>query len=243
MERERGMAHRKQCRTITTTISTTTVTTTEPHTKRRRSRQHKRRKTIAVSSPSSSEEETRTAHDSSLEPDSPSGSMDRPLDDFSPEGQQPLAPEAEDLSPFGMISVDLLFWMFRGWDIATRSATLRVCKRWYRIGSVAFDVFRTNQAFLHGLFLDSKHLGRLLSDPRLPPHYLTDPSILSVMFGRVTKGSVIMDIIQRAIHSDHMWLTCFEAAVDSCNTLAVECLLSGTPSEAGTRTIDEVPVG
>ena len=43
MERERGMAHRRACRTITTTI-TTTIPTTAAHSKRR-SRQHKRRKT------------------------------------------------------------------------------------------------------------------------------------------------------------------------------------------------------
>ena len=169
--------------------------------------------------------------------------MDHPRDEYAPDAHELLVPEAEDQSPFGLVPMDLLFWMFRGWHSSTRAATLRVCKRWNRIGSVAFDVFRTNQAFLYGLFLDSKHLGRLLADPKLPAHYLADPSILSVMFGRVGEGAVLMSLIRRAIHSDRMWLTCFEAAVRSSNTLAVECLLSEPQSDAGTRSIDEVGLG
>src|SRR6185369_17460293 len=118
------------------------------------------------------------------------------------------APEAEDDSLFGMIPSDLLYWMFHRWDPAMRASVVMVCHRWHRVGSAAFNVFRTNKAFLHGLFLDSKHLRSLLSDPRLPRQYLEDPSILSVMFGRVSEYAVLVDLAARAVLTDDMWLTC-----------------------------------
>jgi len=150
------------------------------------------------------------------------------------------APEAEDDSLFGMIPSDLLYWMFHRWDPAMRASVVMVCHRWHRVGSAAFNVFRTNKAFLHGLFLDSKHLRSLLSDPRLPRQYLEDPSILSVMFGRVSEYAVLVDLAARAVLTDDMWLTCFEEAVRTSNTAAVECLLLHPMSEAGSRSINTV---
>jgi len=168
--------------------------------------------------------------------------MDHPRDDFcnAEGGKAVFEPEAEDESDFGKIPLDLLWWMFRCWDPSMRNATIRVCRRWNRVGLSAFDVFRTNQAFLYGMFLDSKHLKRLLRDSRLPRVYLEDPNILSVMFSRVSDRSALRDLCTMAIRNDQTWMTCFESAVNASNTSAVERLLQHPQSEAGSRSIDEV---
>ena len=148
--------------------------------------------------------------------------------------------EGEDESPFGAVSPDLLFWMFRTWDPSMRASTVRVCKRWNRVGSAAFDVYKTNKAFLYGVFLDTKHLSRLLADSRFPQAYLEDLNILSVMFGRISERSVLIDLAARSIDTDGAWLTCFEAAVRASNPAAVECLLLHPNSQAGVANIEHV---
>jgi hypothetical protein len=148
--------------------------------------------------------------------------------------------EGEDESPFGMVPPDLLFWMFRTWDPSMRASTLRVCKRWNHVGSAAFDLYKTNQAFLYGVLLDTKHMSRMLADSRFPAAYLEDLSILSVMFGRISERSILTDLADRAIHTDDAWMTCFEASVRASNPTAVECLLLHPRSVCGVAQIDHV---
>jgi hypothetical protein len=147
---------------------------------------------------------------------------------------------AEGESEFRKVPRDLLFWMFSTWDSSLRASVIRVCKRWNWIGTAAFDVFRTNKAFLYGMFLDSKHLSRLLSDSRLPRGYLEDPSILAVMFSRVAEHGVLFDVARRGIQSADTWMICFEAAVRASNASAVQTLLLHEQSEAATHHMDQV---
>jgi hypothetical protein len=149
------------------------------------------------------------------------------------------APEGEDDSPFGRVSPDLLFWMFRTWDPAMRASTVLVCKRWHRVGSAAFDMFRTNQAFLYGVFLDSKHLARLLRDPR-SQSYMEDISILCIMFSRISDQVVLQHLAERAIADSATWMTCFEASVMASNASAVDCLLLHPQSDSAVGSIQRV---
>ena len=148
--------------------------------------------------------------------------------------------DAEGHSLFCRVSSDLLFWMFQMWDPSMRAATVKVCKRWNRIGTAAFDVFKTNKAFLYGVLLDSKHLMRLLEDRRLPSAYLEDPNLLSVMFGRISEHPILASLAKRVIHSGDTWMACYEAAVRATNPSAVQCLLLHPLSEAGARAISHV---